>query len=279
VWKDLAMTISCPICSDECHGAFEVKIQNSFNTQLFTCSNCGFSFYPNQNWISGSFSEELNSLDVGSVGRALLASDFLTEFIHSEKLTKSNFLDYGGGYGLQTRILRDRGLNWKNFDPFAQPLFSRNFTGDLSETYQLISLIEVSLHFENPIHEFAKLTAVGDYLVFTAVIPGKDFGPGWWYITGETGQHIAFYSLDSLKEIARQLGVLFSSDGKFFHVFHKAPLKIKTKILLRSRVLMFMFATFRYGGSYLMRAIGRSKSLLLQDQDLAKEILEQKSQE
>jgi hypothetical protein len=273
------MNIACSICSSECRQSFNVKIQNKFDADLYTCTKCGFSFYPNQDWIKGSFSDELNSLDLGSVGRVLLACDFLSEFINSEKLTNATFLDYGGGYGLQTRIMRDRGFNFKNFDPHTQPLFSKFFTGEPSGRYDLVSLIEVSLHFENPVAEFTKLMELGDYLVFTSVVPDKDFGPDWWYITGESGQHIAFYPLRSLKEIANQSGVLFSSDGKLFHVFHKKPLRIKTRILLRSRYLIFAFAVIRNAAIYFMKALGRNKSLLQQDQELAKKILKDMAQE
>ena len=137
----------------------------------------------------------------------------------------------------------------------------------------------MSLHFENPVAEFAKLMELGDYLVFTSVVPGRDFGPDWWYITGESGQHIAFYPLSSLQEIANQLGVLFSSDRKLFHVFHKKPLRIKTRILLRSRILIFACAIIRYAAIYFMKALGRNKSLLQQDQELAKKILKDKTKE
>jgi len=275
----MSKRITCLICQSECEPKFTVQIQNKQHADLYSCKNCGFSFYPNQDWIKDSFSDELNSLDLGAVGRVLLASDFLSEFINSEKLTDASFLDYGGGYGLQTRIMRDRGFNFKNFDPHTQPLISKYFAGEPSGHYNLVSLIEVSLHFENPIAEFTKLMELGDYLVFTSVVPGKDFGPDWWYITDESGQHIAVYPVSSLKEIANQLGVLFSSDGKLFHVFHKKPLRIKTRILLRSRILIFALAIIRYAAIYFMKALGRNKSLLLQDQELAKKILKDKTQE
>jgi hypothetical protein len=271
--------ITCLICQSECEPRFKVQIQNKQHSDLYSCTKCGFSFYPNQDWIEGSFSDELNSLDIGSVGRVMLACDFLSEFINSEKLNDANFLDYGGGYGLQTRIMRDRGFNFKNFDPHTQPMFSKYFTGEPFGHYELVSLIEVSLHFENPVAEFTKLMELGDYLVFTSVVPDKDFGPDWWYITGESGQHIAFYPLRSLKEIANQSGVLFSSDGKLFHVFHKKPLRIKTRILLRSRYLIFAFAVIRNAAIYFMKALGRNKSLLQQDQELAKKILKDMAQE
>jgi hypothetical protein len=270
--------ITCPICQSPTFRLFTVMIQFENSRDLYRCPKCGFSFYPSQDWINGSFSDELNSLDVGSVERVLLVCDFLSEFIYSEKLTEAKFLDYGGGYGLQTRIMRDRGFNFNNFDPHTQPLFSKYFTGEPCGRYDLISLIEVSLHFENPVVEFTKIMELGDYLVFTSVVPGKDFGPEWWYITGESGQHIAFYPLSSLMEIAHQLGVMFSSDGRFFHVFHKKPLRLKTRILLRSRILMFAFAIVRHAAIYFMKALRRNKSLLMQDQELAIKILKDNTQ-
>lgn len=270
--------VACPICKSLASRLFTVMIRFGNSCELFSCTKCEFAFYPDQNWIDKSFSDELNSLDIGSVERVLLACDFLSEFINSEKLTGAKFLDYGGGYGLQTRIMRDRGFNFNNFDPHTRPLFSKYFTGEPFGRYDLVSLIEVSLHFENPVAEFTKLMELGDCLVFTSVVPGKDFGPEWWYITGESGQHIAFYPLNSLKEIANQLGVMFSSDGGFFHVFHKKPLRLKTRILLRSRILRFAFLIFRDAATYFMKALGRNNSLLKQDQELAIKILKENTQ-
>lgn len=264
------MVQKCTICGSDTTLIFVVEIQNRLKANLHRCVNCGFAFYPDQDWIRGSFSEELNSLDVGSVDRVLLASDFLTEFIFSEKLASNKFLDYGGGYGLQTRILRDRGFNWENFDPYTAPLFSRDFVGNLQTEYSLISLIEVSLHFENPIEEFQKLINRCDYLVFTSVVPEKEFGPDWWYITGESGQHVAFYSIKALRQIATHLNVEFTSDGKFFHVFHKKKLRLRTKILLRLRPLLFGVAAVRNASRFVRRGLGISKSLLEQDQKVAK---------
>ena len=80
--RDMSKKIACLICQGKCETNFKVQIQNRHHSDLFSCTKCGFSFYPNQDWIKGSFSDELNSLDVGSVGRVMLASDFLSEFIN-----------------------------------------------------------------------------------------------------------------------------------------------------------------------------------------------------
>jgi hypothetical protein len=145
-------------------------------------------FYPDQDWIKESFSEKLNSLDVGSVDRVLFVSEFLTELIFAQKLTNETFIDFGGGYGLQTRVLRDRGFNFKNYDPYVVPIFCADFQARLDESFRLLSLIEVCLHFEDPIYEFRKLIQIADYLFFTTVIHDSSFGPNSNNITGESGQ-------------------------------------------------------------------------------------------
>jgi hypothetical protein len=89
------------------------------------------------------------------------------------------------------------------------------------------------------------------------LFPGKDFGPEWWYITGESGQHIAFYPVSSLQEIANQVG-----GG-----------------VLRSRILIFSFEIIRHGAFYFMKGLRRNKSPFRQDQELAKKILKHKTQE
>ena len=87
---------TCPICTSPVNGLFKVIIQGENRFELNSCSKCEFAFYPDQNWINQSFSDELNSLDVGVADRTVIAADDLSVMLKSQKLSHGKFLDYGG---------------------------------------------------------------------------------------------------------------------------------------------------------------------------------------
>jgi hypothetical protein len=63
-------------------------------------------------------------------------------------------LDFGGGHGILTRIVRDYGFNFFHYDKYAENLFANGFDGDLSKRYDLVTAFE---HFVNPMNEIEKL--------------------------------------------------------------------------------------------------------------------------
>ena len=47
----------------------------------------------------------------------------------------------------------------------------------------------------------------------------------WWYIGADTGQHIAFYTLKSLNELAKKLNLFVYSNGSSLHILSKVVFK------------------------------------------------------
>jgi hypothetical protein len=267
---------NCPICNTSSNGLFHVLVQGKKKVELNSCPHCEFAFYPEQNWINHSFSDELNSLDVGATDRTIIAADYLSVVLKSLKFANGRFLDYGGGYGLLSRIMRDRGFNFENYDPFTKQIFPTSghaSSNPLEQKYDAITLIEVALHFEDPVKEFKKLLELSDYVLFTAVLTDKKLDSDWWYLSPETGQHVALFSSKTLEEIANKLGVNVTSDGKFFHVFHRKELTKMTRILAKRQYFVFALASLKAGTAYLGRSLGLTRSLLEEDELRAKETL------
>jgi hypothetical protein len=268
------MTIStCPICKSSVHRLISVLIQGQINSKLYSCSNCEFAFYPEQNWISNSFSDELNYLDVGAVDRTLIAGDYLGVLLKSFKLQKGRFLDYGGGYGLLARIMRDRGFDFENFDPFTKQIFPTSGKASsnlLEQEFDAITLIEVALHFEDPLEEFRRLLQFTDVLVFTAVLTDEKLDHDWWYLSPETGQHIALFSQKTLATLAEKLEVSLTSDGRFFHIFHRKNLTKKASFFAKRQYLVFAIASIKSATAYLRRSLSATGSLLEVDDKNAK---------
>ena len=266
----------CPICNSLANMLFSVMVQGENRSDLNSCSNCEFAFYPDQNWISNSFSDELNSLDVGATDRTMIAADYLSVVLKSQKLSHGKFLDYGGGYGLLSRIMRDRGFNFENFDPYTRQIFPTSGQQSdilLEQEYDAVTLIEVALHFEDPVKEFKRLLDLSDVVLFTAVLTDEKLDSNWWYLSLETGQHIALFSKKTLAVLAEKLDVKLTTDGKFFHVFHRKSLTKKASFIAKRQYLIFGIASRNALTAYLRRSLSATASLLEADERNAKENL------
>jgi hypothetical protein len=138
---------------------------------------------------------------------------------------KGKFLDYGGGYGLFVRLMRDKGFDFFWYDKYSENLFSRSFIAfDLigSDDFELITSFEVFEHLVHPIDEISEMMKKGKSLLFsTELLPKFSIGSvdDWWYFSPDAGQHISFYSEKSLSYLASIFGCQVYSNGKNLHLF------------------------------------------------------------
>jgi hypothetical protein len=127
-------------------------------------------------------------------------------------------LDLGGGSGFIGSYLAFR-LGWDayTYDPFSKPSYSpgrflREWPSVQSKgPFDLIIATEVFEHFLRPREEISRMAEIlapsRSYIYITT----KLYTPGvvdasWPYLAGMSGQHVCFYSKDSVKLIARLLG-------------------------------------------------------------------------
>ena len=256
----------CAVCSGSTKFLFSYEVRGEHQASLRECLNCRFTYIANPHWLDESFSSELNDLDIGSVDRCLVLADFVEVLIRSMKSSKSRFLDWGGGYGLLSRIMRDRGLDFVSHDIYTRPLFVESSSNLIIETFELITMSEVALHLVDPVPVFTKIMESTDILVFTAVIAPTVIPNDWWYLMPDTGQHVAIYHDETLQALAKKLGVQVTSDGRFFHVLHRKSLGVKSRLIIKSRPLAFAFAWFNATIRLIKRGLGKNSSLTPADQ-------------
>ena len=256
----------CAVCSGSTKFLFSYEVRGEHQASLRECLNCRFTYIANPHWLDESFSSELNDLDIGSVDRCLVLADFVEVLIRSMKSSKSRFLDWGGGYGLLSRIMRDRGLDFVSHDIYTRPLFVESSSNLNSETFELITMSEVALHLVDPVPVLTKIMESTDILVFTAVIAPEVVPNDWWYLMPDTGQHVAIYHEETLQALAEKLGVQVTSDGRFFHVLHRKSLGVKSRLIIKSRPLAFAFAWFNATTRLVKRGLGKNGSLTPADQ-------------
>ena len=93
------------------------------------------------------------------------------------------FLDYGGGYGLFTRLMRDVGFDYYWSDPFTQNLFAKGFEFDSRYgEFELITCFETFEHFTDPMRELTSMMKFSSNIFLsTELLPIPIPSPSEWY--------------------------------------------------------------------------------------------------
>lgn len=239
----------CRICCQETTKAFQATILNKYEITYFVCSNCGFMQTEEPFWLEEAYSIPINLSDTGLVQRNLLSSKLSATLIKRFFDTKSIFIDMAGGYGLFVRLMRDKGFKFLWNDLYTENLFARgfNFNKTHSADIELITSFESFEHFVNPIQELESMLSVSKNIFFsTLLLPTTIPEKNWWYYAFEHGQHISFYSKQSLSLLAEKFNLYFYSNNKDFHLFTKN--KISTH-LLKLIFLYYKFIQFKFYNS------------------------------
>lgn len=197
----------------------------------------------------------------------------LTNPYTSQTLKQKILLDFGGGTGLLVRLLRDSGIEAFWEDKYCQNIFARGFEwrSDNPRLFALDSVIQETLskqkmrppelatsfevfeHLPNPLEEIESMLSRAPNLLFStellpSFIPESSGQNAWWYYGFAHGQHISFYSYESLAFIAKKRGLYFYSYSGL-HLFSSKkinPLAFKLVIKLAGKGL-FLWVKKRLG--------------------------------
>ena len=153
---------------------------------------------------------------------AALTQAVIQQFFRADK----RFLDYGGGYGLFVRLMRDRGFDFRWHDRYAPNLLSRGFEAAAgSDGFELVTAFEVLEHLVDPVSEVAEMLRRGhSVLCTTQILPATSPKPGeWWYYALYGGQHVSLFTLDALHRLAARFGRRLVSDGVSIHLITSQP--------------------------------------------------------
>jgi len=239
----------CPICSHATKPLFVKQILGKYDANYMKCRYCGYLFVSKPTWLKEAYSSPINTEDTGLVSRNLGLSKITTIIITLWFSRRGKFLDYAGGYGLLTRLMRDIGLDYYWLDPYSNNLMARGFEHNNStQKYDLITAFEVFEHLQNPARELKKILKYGDSILFsTELIPAQEDLKNWDYLGVEHGQHISFYSEKSLEILAKEHELNYYTDHSMVHLF--TPRSLSPFIfhnLIRMRRILFPLFSLLY---------------------------------
>lgn len=226
--------MNCKICDTITKDYSVKKVLNRYDVNYYRCPFCNFIQTENPYWLNEAYSNAITKLDIGLVYRNEYLTPIVSTIINLFYNGKGPFLDYGGGYGLFVRMMRDRGFDFYRQDIYCENLFAKLF--DLSDIQQekkfgMVTAFEVFEHLKDPIEELSKILKYSDTILFTTELQPDDHSSlkEWWYIAPETGQHISLYSKKSLIAMADRFGLQLLS----FRNVHMFSERKKSKLLYR----------------------------------------------
>lgn len=183
-------------------------------------------------WLKEAYSNPISIIDTGIMARNIGSGKITAVILYFLFIKFSKFLDFGGGYGIFTRLMRDIGFDFYWYDPSSTNLLARGFeTKSKNYKYELVTAFEVFEHFDGPIKEIENIMQFSNNILFsTELLPSTLTKPGeWWYYALESGQHISFYSYKTLRYIAQKYNMNISSNGRNIHILTKNK-KINNKL-------------------------------------------------
>ncbi len=231
--------LNCLICSNKTYLFTNGKILSKYNISYFKCPNCGFVQTEFPYWLDEAYNSAITNSDIGLISRNIELWKNVTAIlkIYFPKMKKG--LDYGGGYGIFTRLMRDSGFEFEWYDRYCENIFANGFE-KTQDHYDVLTAFELFEHFDNPMEQIKTLMELSDNVICsTELIPKETPAISeWWYYSEETGQHISFYSNEAMKFIASFYNRYYLS-YKNIHIFSKKTLSPKNlKLICKNNALI-----------------------------------------
>jgi SAM-dependent methyltransferase len=231
--------LSCPICDGTCIPLDVVDFNKSceeirgkflrlsgISIYYYICNQCGFCFAPEfSKWELKDFEEKIYNEDYIEVDpdykklRPEANAKNLVNMFRGKE-AEIQHLDYGGGNGLLSNILRGSGWRSSTYDPFV----NRGIDLTVLGRFNLITAFEVFEHVPDVNKLFSQLKSLlegeGIILFSTLLSDGNIMHNqriNWWYASPRNG-HISLFSKNSLNVFARKHSFFVGSFNSGFHV-------------------------------------------------------------
>lgn len=213
----------CPICFkkapvlffcdlNKTYGGINILGVSNKNIHYATCHSCNFSFAVEMyGWKVNDFkkyiyNDEYIKVDPDyTIVRPMRMFDVLTKERFVNFPTTYKHLDYGGGSGVLSKLLREKGWNSRSYDLFVDGKEDLKKIGK----FDLITTYEVFEHVSNVnelICNLKSLLNTNGIIHFTTLTSDGYLSADWWYAAPRNG-HISLFSRKSLKILANKFNL------------------------------------------------------------------------
>ena len=125
-------------------------------------------------WLAESYASVINEIDIGPINRAVAGSKIVKGIILSMFHREGKFIDYGAGYGVLVRMMRDLGFDFYWCDKYCDNIFAKHFVADRETRFELLTAFEIFEHLVDPLSEIKAMLAFSDNLLFsTLLVPNE----------------------------------------------------------------------------------------------------------
>lgn len=248
--------INCRICESPMREFESAVVLASHQVQFLRCPDCGFIGTEDPYWLDEAYAEAINRADVGLFRRNLRQAKVAKAVIGTFFRSDGKFVDFGGGYGLLTRLMRDAGFDFHRWDAHCENMFARGFDAGADGNFELLTAFELFEHLVDPAAEVARMLSFAPNIFFTTeLVPEPVPAPSqWWYYGLDHGQHVSFYTKKSLCRLAERFSLNLVTDGKSRHLMTKEKVS----------PLLFQLVS-KYKVALVIDAVYRRRSLISED--------------
>ena len=255
------MNTECRVCNASATSFAHATILGRYEIEYFRCSDCQFIQTEAPYWLDEAYDAAIVSTDIGLVQRNEKFARIVDRVLKFAFPSVETCVDFGGGYGMFTRMMRDRGHHFSHYDPYCDNLFAKGFEVALNESrFDMLTAFEVFEHMANPHDELKQLDSMAEsWVVSTMLVPDPAPKPDeWWYYVLDGGQHVALWTRRALQSVASQYGRQLVTTKRGLHVLSGRKINtFLTKKILRDR------------SSRMLDRFRRRPSLLQHDFELA----------
>lgn len=200
-----------------------LSVVDRTEVQHYRCTGCNFLCIPSMlSWSQQEFSKKVYNSEYslvdtgyGSV-RAMEWIKVWPDIVNVYKRKSIRHLDYGSGEGHLSKLLVHNKWDSHHYDPYSSPTPPEG-------KFNLITAIEVfehSTNIFNTVKDIKRMLTKEGCIVFSTKFSTGKEGMDWWYLNPRGG-HIGILSEKSMKIVAKECGLFFSSITDSIHILQR----------------------------------------------------------
>ena len=227
--------VKCKICQHDMDIFDKAYVLGKYQVQYYRCPYCGFICTEEPYWLEEAYGSAITNSDIGLVGRNIMLARRVIAVLAGCFPETQSYLDYGGGYGMFVRIMRDAGYDFEWYDRYAENLFAKGHEA-VHEHYDVATAFELAEHLPDPFTDFDQILAWADNCIFTTELISETNPPrvaDWWYYGPEHGQHVAFYTRHAIEILAEHYDYHLATWGGTHVLSKKKVPQWRLKLCLR----------------------------------------------